>query len=122
MDAKLSACQGKATALLAGVFLAGVLSGGVGMRVWDRTQQADAVIDPIRAESALALERLSNELALNPEQVQQVQIILDEYIMLEADLMSQMRARQQQGRAEILKVLDQQQRSKFEGMFQPVSD
>ena len=120
MDAKLSACQGKATALLAGVFMAGVLSGGVGMRAWDRAQLQET--DPILAESKLALDRLSSELSLNPHQVQQVKIILDEYIMLEADLMSQMRSRQRQGRAEILKVLDPQQRVRFNGTYPPSSD
>ena len=120
MDAKLTACQGKVSALLAAVFLAGVLSGGVGMRVWDKQTAPPA--DPVLAESQLALERLSTELDLKPDQVGQVQTILDQYIMLEADLMSQMRALQNQGRAEILKILDQQQRSKFEAMFRPVSE
>lgn len=121
MGAKLSACQGKVSALLAGVFLAGVLSGGIGMRVWNQ-QQVAAQADPLRVESELALDKLSTELALKPAQIDDVQTILDKYIMLEADLMSQMRSMQNQGRAEILTVLDQQQRSKFEGMFRPVSD
>lgn len=120
MDAKLTACQGKVSALLAGVFLAGVLSGGIGMRIWN--QQTAPPTDPVLAESRLALDRLSTELALNPGQVGQVQTILDQYIMLEADLMSQMHSLQSQGRAEILQILDQQQRSRFEEMFHPVSD
>lgn len=121
MDAKLSSCQGKVAALLTGVFIAGILSGGIGMRVWDQ-RQAMAQADPLQVESQLALEKLSTELDLQPVQVGQVKTILDEYIMLEADLMSQMRALQTQGRAEILQILDQQQRSKFEGMLHPISD
>ena len=121
MDAKLTACKGKVSALLAGVFLAGMLSGGIGMRVWNQQQMA-AQADPLQIESQLALDKLSTELALQPAQVGQVKTILDQYIMLEADLMSQMRSLQSHGRAEILQVLDHQQRSKFEGMFRPVSD
>jgi hypothetical protein len=120
MDAKLSSCQGKVTAMLAAVFLAGVLSGGIGMRVW--TNKTAPPVDPVLAQSQLALRQLSSDLALKPAQVGQVQTILDHYIMLEADLMSQMRSLQNQGRAEILKVLDQQQRSKFEEMVQHTSN
>ena len=69
----------------------------------------------------MAMDRLTRDLSLNDEQARKVQSIIDEYIMMEADLLSQVHNLQQQGRQEIMKVLEPEQRTKFESMLHTVS-
>ena len=119
-EARLIACREKALAILAVVFVAGLATGILGTRAYDR-HMAKVTADPLEQQRDVAMERLSRDLALDDQQASKVQTILDEYIMLEADLLSQVRSLQQQGRNEILQVLDANQRTKFENMLRKVS-
>ncbi len=117
-EARLVAYREKAFGLLAAVFVAGLATGVLGLRAYDKHARAEpAATTAPKEQTLVALERLSTNLELTPEQSQEVQIILDEHIMLEADLLAQMRALQQQGREEIMRVLNEQQKKKFEGML-----
>jgi hypothetical protein len=119
-EARLTACHGKAAALIIGIFIAGFASGAVGMRVFDRQAPASAE-DPVNAQALMAVEELKSALDLDEQQVERLQLILDESIMAEADLLSQIRAIQQDGRDQILEVLNEGQRKKFETMVRQVS-
>jgi hypothetical protein len=119
-EARLVACREKALGILAVVFVAGLATGILGTRAYDR-HSARAAQDPLQQQSAVAMERLNRDLSLNDEQSRKVQAILDEYIMMEADLLSQVHTLQQQGRQEIMQVLEPEQRTKFETMLHEVS-
>jgi hypothetical protein len=119
-EARLVACREKALGILTVVFVAGLATGILGTRSYDRYAAAPP-LDPLQQETAVAMDRLSRDLELNDEQAAKVRAILDSYIMLEADLLSQVRTLQQQGRKEIIGVLDANQREKFETMVRPVS-
>lgn len=110
--------------VLALIFLIGGVSGALSVKLYER--QAGSAIEaaPVGRlhDPALAVEHLQDELELNSGQVDQVQAILDECIMVEADLLTQMRAIQEEGRQRILIVLDHGQRQKFEAVLLEVSN
>ncbi len=129
-DVRWTACEGKALLILTAVFLAGIASGGVAMHVFEahRTMASAAgsveqtAEDEYRSQSAVAVEKLKAELALDEEQTQRVRLILDESIMAEADLLMQMRQIQQKGRDKIIDLLRPEQRSRFQTIFEQVSN
>ena len=119
-EARLIACREKALGILAVIFVAGLATGILGTRGYDRYVEKKTA-NPLEQQSAVAIERLRRDLSLDEEQANKVRTILDEYIMMEADLLSQVHTLQQQGRSEILEVLDPDQRTKFETMLRNVS-
>ena len=123
-EARLDAYRGKAAGVLALIFLIGGVSGALSIKLYER--QAGSAIEAAPVghlnDPALAVEYLQEELELNSGQVDQVQAILDECIMVEADLLTQVRAIQEEGRQRILIVLDHGQRQKFEAVLLEVSN
>lgn len=119
--ARLVACREKALGILAVVFVAGLATGILGLRVYDRRLAPSAAQNPVQEQTGVAVERLHRDLDLTAEQAEKLRVILDEHIMLEADLLAQMRALQQQGRTEIMAVLTPEQKAKFESRVMPVS-
>jgi len=116
MDARLSACTGKALAILALVFMGGLTLGVVGMRVLNSQPVpiSEQHSGPFHhREAGMAVEELRVELGLRDDQVTAVHMILDESIMEETNLLDQLQAVQTDGRARILELLDSEQRSKF---------
>ena len=116
-DAKLSACYGKAFAVLGAVFLAGASLGALGMRAFEHStphgsQSRERVVE-------VAVAGLKAELDLSPDQVKKVHMILDESIMLEADHLAQIQKIQENGRGQILQLLDHEQRVKFDRVLYP---
>ena len=106
-DAKLSTCYGKAFSILGAVFLAGAMLGAVGMRAFEHS---NAHASESRARVVeVAVENLTAELSLSPDQVKKVQMILDESIMMEADHLAQIQKIQENGRGQILQLLDHEQ-------------
>ena len=122
-ETRLIACREKALGILAMVFVAGIASGVIGVRALDRqsASYAAAAASTAREEARLALEELAGDLELDETQRRKVGVILDEHIMMEADLLAQIRRIQQDGRGEIAKVLKHEQRVKFEGMSLPAA-
>lgn len=118
-DAKLSACRGKAFTVLAAVFVAGAALGAVGMRAFEHGG-AHASLTPESAAS-VAVERLTSELELTPEQAERVKLILDESIMMEADHFAQIHSIRENGRSQILQLLDHEQRVKFDRQLYPAA-
>lgn len=120
-EARWTACQGKALGIIAGVFIAGVASGVVGVRVLGEPIIADADPTPYAVQSQLAVDELERQLELDPEQVRTLRRILDGSIMDEAELLMKVRLVQQRGREQILEQLRPEQRSRFELMFREIS-
>ena len=119
-EAQLAAWKGKAYTVLAIVFVAGLATGILGLRAYTRYAVQQAA-QPVHEQTVVAVDKLNKELGLTPDQIKKLTVILDDHIMMEADLLAKMRALQQEGRTEIVKVLTPEQRAKFESMVHPVS-
>ncbi len=119
---RLDSIQGKALGILLLVFLAGAGSGILGSRAYQNTLQ-DQVDDPAGRwrDPVLALQHLQEELGLGSEQVTQVKTVLDDCIMMEAELLSKIKYMKVEGRDRILVLLDNQQRQKFLAVLHEVS-
>ena len=72
-------------------------------------------------DSETALQQLQEELELDGGQVTQVKTVLDECIMMEAELLSKIKYMKAEGRDRILVLLDNQQRVKFQAVLHEVS-
>jgi hypothetical protein len=108
--------KNKAFAILVAVFLSGVVSGGVGLRIYyQQTAHADTDSQRIdlHARPGVVAKHLRDELALSEDQVAQVTDVLDECIMREADLLMQTKQLRSEARQRILELLNENQRKKF---------
>jgi len=124
MDARLTACTGKALVILTVVFMSGLTLGVVGMRVLSSQPVpiSEQHSGPFHhQEAGMAVEELRLQLDLRDDQVSAVHMILDESIMAETNLLDQLQAVQTDGRARILELLDPEQRSKFNAWAREVA-
>lgn len=96
------------TAVLAGILVLGGLS-PVRASLESPTLQAKARPSPAQRK----LKTLEKTLALNPDQRDRIQRILEEESAKKNDLSTQMESVKDQARAGILEVLDENQRVKF---------
>ena len=111
-DLKVLSCQSRVAALLIGVFVLGLGSGAVGMRAYEkRFEQADDLpnTEEVHGLAGLVAEDLAEDLGLAPDQARRIEQILDEAIMMEADLLTQLNAVRLAGRRQILEILDDRQ-------------
>lgn len=123
-NAQVTFYKGKIAGVLSVVFLAGLLAGAVGTTVYQRRTLAGHAASAPHADShpaSLAVEHLRDELSLDSEQFAQVRGVLDECIMLEADMLTQIQLLRSDGRERIVKVLNSDQRAKFESLLNQVS-
>ncbi len=101
-----------ATLLL--VFLCGAASGVLGTKLWTR-RHAPKASATLRLENKRdVLERFKTDLDLSQEQVEKIEIILDDFMKYVHDLQVQMDETRSFGKEQILKVLTEDQRQKFE--------
>ncbi len=116
-EVSIDACRGKALAVLLLVFVGGAASGMIGSHVFQSVTPATPVVktpDDLAETNLGAVEHLRQELVLDAAQVQHVRDILDQCIMHEADLMLQIRVNQNSARERIMKILNPEQRSRFQ--------
>ena len=116
-DIAVDACRGKALAVLVVVFVGGAASGVIGSHVFQSVTPATPVVktpDDLVETNLGAVEHLRQELVLDAAQVQHVRDILDQCIMHEADLMMRIRVNQNSARERIMKILNPEQRSRFQ--------
>ena len=118
-NAQVTFYKGKIAGVLSVVFLAGMGAGAVGTSVYQR--QAASAPHADSHPASLAVEHLRDELSLDSEQYAQVRGVLDECIMLEADMLTQIQLLRSDGRERIMKVLNGDQRAKFESLLHQVS-
>lgn len=113
--------KGKIVGVLLVVFVCGMAAGGVGMKAYLDYAEPE----PTTAEnypSQVMMERLKVELHLDDDQFSQVRSVLDECIMYEADMLSQIETLRSDGRTRIEKILDDEQRETFRAVFIEPSD
>lgn len=123
-NAYLESSQGKALAVLLLVFLGGAASGALGIRAYQHfAPPEDTAVSPAPSPklSELAVEHLREELELDSTQMSRVQSILDQCIMKQADMYVELRNLQSEGREQILAILNEKQRKKFETLIDQAS-
>jgi len=104
------------------VFLCGSLAGAVSMRYWLRPKVVAAPAYWTQEGMQISLQRLQRELDLTPEQYQQIQQILDDFVKYYHTLHAQMEEVRATGKAKILEVLRPDQREKFQRMLQEMHE
>lgn len=107
----------KAALLVTGVFLLGIALGAVGMhlaegKVWGRSEERS------RMGPGRVVERLTQELALTPDQQQQLTTILEEtrkkFDTINSSIRPQIEQARHEGRVRIRSMLTPEQLPKFE--------
>jgi hypothetical protein len=78
--------------------------------------QNNAVYYPV-GDRKVALQQLTNELELSPAQAQQLELILDDFVMYVQMLQAQMDEVRANGKYRVMRVLDEKQQKKFEKML-----
>jgi hypothetical protein len=96
------------------VFFAGALVGALTMR-WSlvRAESRPQALYTIDGRE-VPLEQLVKELQLDPVQAQELEMMLDDFVMYVQMLQMQMEEVRASGKSRILDILDEQQRTKFE--------
>ncbi len=69
----------------------------------------------------MTLSRFKKELNLTPDQAREMETILDDYVLYYQNLQGQIADIRLQGHERILRILDPQQREKFESMMTELS-
>ncbi|MFB3775977.1 MAG: hypothetical protein ACE141_00165 [Bryobacteraceae bacterium] len=102
------------------VFSSGALVGALVMR-WSMNR-ADSRPQTLYAFDGreVALDQMVKELQLDPVQAQQLQTMLDDFVMYVQMLQMQMDEVRATGKSRILGILDEQQKAKFEKMMNEV--
>lgn len=102
---------GKALGMLALVFFSGFATGLLTSNVL-----APGDTDSFRIEATM--QDLSGQLGLNPSQMEQIRVILDDVILQEADLLGELHWNQLEARRRIANHLTAEQNEVFEGIIQ----
>ena len=103
---------------LALVFLCGAVSGMVAARfVLPQVIAAKAASAWKDGGKEMAIDRFKKELDLTPQQAEEIETVLDDYVMYYQMLQSQMDEVRATGKNRILQVLSPQQRVKFDRML-----
>lgn len=110
-------CVGRVTGVLALVFVAGFATGLLSSNFVDFFSPAPSAV---RLESSL--QDLTERLNLNPGQTEQIRVILDDVIIEEAELLSQLKGNQLEARQRIAQYLTPEQNSRFNEMMKVAFD
>jgi Spy/CpxP family protein refolding chaperone len=96
------------------VFVAGALTGAIGMRagLHEQLHRSAAYWRGDRAE--FSYQRLKTELNLTPEQSDRLKTILDDFVKYHEDLEAQIEDVRATGRNRIVQILTPDQRKRFE--------
>lgn len=114
LDPRVAGCKGRLIAILALIFVSGAVAGGLTMHLVDHRLLKPQVLTLNEAEKDLAVQHFSQELDLNPEQSKAIEAILDEFIMEQANLMQEMQNSRSTGHEQILRILNDDQRRRFQ--------
>jgi Spy/CpxP family protein refolding chaperone len=100
------------------VFLAGAAAGALGMRYGIYGWRARSG-DPYWKEGGkeISLQRFRRELDLTPEQAQQMEGVLDDFVLYYQTLQTQMDEVRASGKERIVRILNPEQRRKFDGIM-----
>jgi len=105
---------------LALIFLCGVVGGAMAMRFAVHGVVHKAETGLPGDEKAIALERMTKELDLTDSQRRELETVLDDFVMYVQTLQAQMDEVRANGKQRILRILNDQQKQKFEKMLDDV--
>lgn len=113
---RISWSNPRVLAVLLLVFVSGTLSGAIAFRVVRSKlrQQPPVAASPSWNNKEGFLSRYQKELNLTDEQTAKMAKILDDYKMYYQNLQEQLEEVRSTGKVEIIKILDETQRQKFE--------
>jgi hypothetical protein len=120
---RISWSNPRVLAVLLLVFLSGTLSGAIALRFRNRLTASGPVAVgakppvPSWTNRDGFLNRCKTELNLSPEQANKMAKVLDDYKMFYQNLQEQLEEVRSTGRSEILRILDESQRQKFEKLI-----
>jgi hypothetical protein len=101
------------------VFLCGVTAGMLVMSL----VRHNAPPDPVKGnEKEVSLERFKKELDLTPAQTEQLETVLDDFFTYYHTLQAQLDDVRASGKQRILRILDEQQKKKFEKIMIETQD
>jgi len=100
------------------VFLCGSLAGALAMRYGVQPTIHTTVPTWTEGGREISLQRFETELNLTPDQTQQMERILDDFMMYYHALQAQMDDVRADGKERILRILDEDQTRKFESMIE----
>ncbi len=107
-------------AVLLAVFLCGSFSGALVMRYAIPPKFQEPAVYWTKGGREITLEHYEQELDLTPEQSQQMELIIDDFMMYIHTLQSQMDEVRANGKSRILRILNPDQQAKFEEMIKEV--
>jgi Spy/CpxP family protein refolding chaperone len=98
------------------VFLAGAAAGALGMRYGLHNLPIKKPGSPYWKEGGkeISLQRFRRELDLTPEQAQQMEGVLDDFVLYYQTLQTQMDEVRASGKERIVRILNPEQRKKFD--------
>lgn len=109
-----SASVGKAIGIFALVFFSGFATGLLSSNLMELFSPEKS--EQFRIEATL--QDLSERLALNPSQAEKIRVVLDDVIMEEAELLSELKWNQLEARQRIIQYLTPDQARRFNEMMQ----
>ena len=96
-------------------------AGGLMVRMTALAPVRPSIANWKEATREVTLARFTKELNLTPEQAREVETILDDYVLYYQNLQGQIADIRMQGHDRILRILEPQQRVKFEAMMTELS-
>ena len=112
---RISWSNPRVLAVLLLVFVSGTLSGAIAFRVVrSRIARPPPIASPSWNNKEGFLSRYKKELNLTDEQAAKMAKVLDDYKMYYQNLQEQVEEVRSTGKVEIIKILDETQRQKFE--------
>jgi len=113
-DPNRDSCKGKLAGMVSVIFLAGMAAGAVGMRLVDRHWLQPPNPAFSASEKELAVQHFRRELSLDEQQARAIEAILDEFMMQQAELMTQFKSSRLSGHERIIQILNEEQRRRFQ--------
>ncbi|MCX6598697.1 MAG: hypothetical protein NTV70_20285 [Acidobacteria bacterium] len=96
------------------VFLCGAGAGAMSLRLL-RSARTGPTITALKTDNkGTVLARFQKDLDLTPQQAEKFEIILDDYMKYISDLQEQMDEVRKHGKSQLMKVLNEDQRRRFE--------
>jgi DNA-directed RNA polymerase sigma subunit (sigma70/sigma32) len=99
------------------VFLSGAITGAIAMRFGYPRETHRTVPYWTQGGKELSVQRLKKELDLTPEQAREMETVLDDFVMYIQTLQAQMDDVKATGKKNVMKLLNEEQKQKFERMM-----
>ena len=104
------------------VFLSGAAAGALTMRFGFSPEKHKQPVYWKEGGSQIAIQRFRTELSLTPEQSKEFETVLDDFMMYYQTLQAQMDDVRATGKQRLMRILNDDQRQKFDKMLTELQD